>query len=1601
MPKPGRPLNFSNQQRAVKFAFVLPLILLCAVPPLLAFQPPESVNPNDEDPERREILQFIYELEGGVDKPVQAAETFDVAWEMAVRREDPILNTSTGDADVLRPGQHEVYAGARARLQRIFENGSPAFRAAYEDLASARAKDSLAESLETGSIRDLTQVILRYQFTTAGQQALENIIQLRLSRGEYLAASLQYGRLLRLKNDQDANNKTRLAMLWWKAGLREEAADYLRSVASDFAGSEVQPAGKSLILPSVDADLEEWMTLAFGSSESQQAWKQSAGNYRRTGRQNVGPAELQPIWSVSGFECAECVDCIEDDEINRLLQPLAAVIEDRFRLGLVSNMTMAPVAQPVVVGNRLIFRGAAKLRCVDVETGALEWESTLIDRALNSSLETWRRRGMDDEFVLQDVQRRLVEDLFAHWTLANVGGQLTANTELVFAVEESTSETTRFAAQRGDKSAVNYLRAYDVATGRLKGQAGGSIGASGRSGRANPLAGMYFLGAPLILDNQIYVMAENDQGIFLLQIRAIPMFDEAGQIDIRPISSQLLSVPRLTLREHPVRKLAGLTPSFSKGLLVCNTCDEQVIAVSAEDQSVRWIYRYPGNVSVSEISREFVLGGAYSGSQSMISDQVNRWVDALPRIHSNRVYLTPRDCDRLICLDLDSGKQIWSQPRGAMRQLVLVTDDKLVLTGQRHVECRAADTGKLIWKNEFESEKVCGRAISDGSVIQLPTSGSTVVTLDINTGRRLLSQPVANGLPGNMVSMNDRLYSQTMSGISAYQSPSPSNTSPLIDVNSLLLAGSVENAEKQLRLVQTEAAESSSARQQADSLMIELLLESLRVDFDANEDRIPELEQLILGSAVSDDELSDLVFSMVGMSIGDIAVLPEQWRQMNRNRSRLSQLQALVARRVVSNNNESALKIAEQLIVLLQNSDDGSEVRIGDVQISSWRNTLASVRKAIELQPEKQRNEIKQLVGSYLKKQVQTAESDADGLIFWQALLTCDLTSFAAELAVTDDVRLPDTLAPTVRDLSLLEAIDNGETDGSALLSRWSVDNPLAFKDLVSRTQLRTSRLTDSSLGHSLVGTSATRDFVLPLGINTKNSDWLAAASAESDSGPYMGVPQVTESPARIGQSPAPLFMDSPVQNIPIRAGSAAFANWSLLQRPNASTIYAYDADGRQRWTFDFGNSRNLFPQGNRTPNYAVAYGQFLAVRINEMLFMLDCTNAADELAPALLWSMNIDNEVEARSQNQARIQAYQSTTQYDMLFAGAVPVGEFSSLGVPVYSGRTLTMVNLLTGKREWTVQGIPDDCTMTSIGDQVMLMSSASGTVECRSYLDGAVTSVTPLPAWWVDAKENSNASIHQLELNPGESERWMRAVYDGGALLLNRNTESSMLEFYDLKQGENAWAIKLPQDTVVSNVVDGHVAVLSDSNSLQIFDVVGGTRVCQHTVPEAVKSMYLYLRRSAGKWLVLSNAFDPKLDDDVPPNETVGVNGHIYSVDVQTGELSWTNEIQGEYLKVSTPGQGVMPPNVPLLLLMKRPRSAAEPGRNGRLQPAYYQAKVFDVRSGEILYQSENLGLQLSYHCMNLDPQEQVVTIGFGIRDVVFGYSAASEVTKPEQK
>ncbi len=1590
---------------------------LFSVTSLTAAQSPEAIDPNQADPERRKILSLIETLETlGDDQRLLAAETFDVAWAMAVQGEDPVLNLNTDLGEMLKPGQHEVNAGARSRLQSVYEQSSDAIRQSYEEFAANGAKTALRDALNQGDTGDLIQVILRYQFTEAGQQALKNVIQLRLSRGEVLQAALQFGRLMRLQRDESAQSLVQLSTLWWRAGLPEEAADYLAVAAGKYSGEKITLSGRVATVPATDEDLRGWLQQNSGAAianSDNPTWQQVWGNYRRTGTQAMGPAGLDKTWTVSGYRCEECVDCMEGDEINRLLEPMKNRLDDYFRRGLTANETVSPVAQPIVVNDLLIFRGAAKILAVDRKSGELAWETALIDRNLNAALELWRRVGMDDQSNLTEIHRIIEPRLFYGSIRDNASGQLTSNGRLVFAVEPATAEPLSLdhdARGMPSQRPVNYLRAYDVATGELKGQAGGPVGLSSGS-PVNPLAGMYFLGAPLVMGERIYVIAENDQGIFLLQLKAASLFENEGQIDMRPVRSQLLSIPRYGLEIHPVRRFAGVIPSYSGGLLICNTVDEQVIAISAEDHSLRWMYRYPGNVSTPEINQGFaVLGNAYSRQQSDRVDLSSRWTDALPRIVANRIYVTPRDSDRLICLDLQTGKEIWTRPRGSMRSLAVVMKDRIVLTGQRSIECLSAAFGEPLWKMDLEDGRVSGRAVSDGRILQVPTSIPAIVTFDIKTGRKLLIQPTLQGIPGNLISLDGQVYSQSLTELTSFSISDEQRNSPLTTARIDLLAGHFDAAEQAIQAARTSSKTSKAVRREADNLLIDMLLESLRLDFPANVNRIPELKVLIESNTTPDDRLVDLANAMIGMTPGDAAILPELWAQANSNRKRLTQLQSLVTQSYLTDSSRSPEMIASEMIELLESasSADNSNITKGDVTLKAYRAVIASIREAAKSQSAAQKMLVHKMITPYLTQRIQQAKTPQEAAWWWQSSLLSGFVDSAALMAIDSSVTLPPQLSSAIRHASLITAIDQADpqsaaTYAKAMLKQW-VDSghSLAANQLLTRSLRRSGFKESNDLNEIPNDLSVAGQFAFASTI--VDNDWMQhwisdpRVSAAVASTPYRGVPEVIESPAKIGESPSKLRSDSPHQTIPLFGGGGAFANWALVQRPGSQVIYAYDEDGRLRWTFDAGNIEAVSDRGlgafynELSARYAVAYGQLLAVKLDHMLFMLDCSNSTPQQMPEKLWELHVTTAVEAATDAQQLVPAWQRTSQYDIQPGGLYPVGPVTVFGIPVYSGRRLVVFNTFTGEREWEVDGLPDDCTLTVSGDELLLISKAAGQVEVRQLIDGRVSTVTPLPLWWNDAEENSNSAVRTFELSDSENERWRLAIDDGRCLLVRRNTTATALESYNLKTGETEWSIPLPQDSAVSNVTDAHVAILSNGNELQIIDTKAGSRVFQNTVPEAADNMYLYLRSSGSQWLVITDVFNQDYDEQNPVSESVHVNGQIYSVSQSTAKLSWSKPIQHEWLRVSTPSQSPTPPNFPILMFLKRPYPA--PGPNGVRGAAAYQTKVFDIETGKLLFTDTNLGLNLSYYCLRPNQENNELNLGFNIRDVKFKYAQVND-------
>lgn len=1567
----------------------------------------EAIDLKAENPERRKILQLLNQLQKiESSQYLQSVEAFDAAWAMAVLREDPLLNLNTDLQQVLQPGQSQLHAGARAKLQQVFETAPSEFRKLYREQVSQTAQAALQNAIATSSVSDLTQVILRYQFTSAGQQALENLIRLRLSRGELLQTALQYGRLLRLREDRSADGQAQLAVLWWRAGLPEEAIDCLARIVEQNPGQSVRihDSVAEAVLPVQRSEIADWLTKMSRSDNSPAStmakqWLQPLGNYRRTQNQNAGLPDLSQKWSDTTFSCLERTD------FNPMLATLANGLEDDLEAMRTRSDTAIPVAAPLLAGDLLIFRTATNIRAVDRRTGECVWETVHIDRQMAAIHQSWD----EDSGQLPSIAINQREQLINHWIRSNSGGQLTCDGRTVFVVEESTEETMRvsmFDAPPPQPKATNYLRAYDLETGMTRGQAGGPIGESMTGGPVNPLTGMYFLGAPLVMGDRIYVVAESDQGIFLLQLRATPLYaGEQAEADMRPVWSQLLSIPRHPLRKHPLRKYAGIIPSYGRGLLICNTCDEQIIAVSAEDHSVRWIYRYPTNVTVPELNQNIaVIGSVMDLQESDSVDMAARWTDCLPRIVGDRVLVTPRDSDQLLCLQLDTGEQLWSKPRGDLRTIAAVTENEVILTGSTAVECLTISDGRTVWKTNLDIGRVSGNAVTNRRTLQIPTSAPGILTLDLNSGRRLLSQPTAT-VPGNLLCADGQLYSQTVTSVSCYGGDSSSPSSPLTIANQHLLAGELDAGEKSLKAILT--GDSSADQQEARRLLIGTLMEGIRLDYQANVARVPEVRQLIEAIVPSDDQLIELSHAMLGMTLIDAALLPQTWEQMQRGQQQLATLQALVADGQLRNLNETPDVLGELILRMLDEAfvNKSQFASSANVAQRSYRVSAATIRSAVGLRSPDLQQQLATAVSAGIVERIQKAK--ATNVIQWwldMALLSGFPTAVVEATAATaaDDLSARPEFVTAIRDLALqqmADSVDNAAAAraGQLLLSEAETDERwMCLTDLVDRTL-------GTSLPHGKTVIEARPSLLLSrygiLSASVADRDTLQSLSTrilqQNLQHPWQDIPEATESNAR---SVTPLLNNDAgavVRNLPFFGTPGNFGGWEFLQTGiDEENVSAFDQAGRPRWSLSLGDAMQIRQReftpilGTVTARYVLACGNLLAFKINHQLSVFDCSHATPTQSPELLWQLDIRAVSAELTRPQFTTRGFERTTQFDMQPSGMFPVGPFTAQGIPVYGGQRLSMLNGLTGRREWEARGLPRDCRMTATDNALLMISEATGQVEVRDLIDGSVRSVVNLPDWWTDASENSGSSVQMFEPEPGENLRWRIAVQNGQCLVYRRNTEACALESHDLSTNQPLWSIPLPADSLVSNIVNGHVAVLSNGKQVQVYDLQRGTKTADVDVPAAPDGMYLYLRNSGEHWVVVTDTRAADRDAPFVLQQNVLVNGHVYAIRQQDGSLTWTAPIKHQLMRILRSDKGPLPPTAPFLVLMENWFPKAKDQIRGPGGSAL-RVKVWDVRTGKVIYEDTDVGRTQNYLWTRLNPVENTIELSFEKRVVTFDY------------
>jgi tetratricopeptide (TPR) repeat protein len=389
----------------------------------------------------------------------------------------------------------------------------------------------------------------------------------------------------------------------------------------------------------------------------------------------------------------------------------------------------------------------------------------------------------------------------------------------------------------------NRLTAHEIRTGKLKWELGGS-----RGDAALEHAGSFFLGPPLPLMGSVYGLAEINS-----EIRLLALDGTTGKTQW----TQQLAVVEVDVLQDPQRRLAGVSPSYSDGILVCPTASGAIIAVDLTTRSLLWGYRYSGTLPNANgiMGRRISAMVVYAGRPR---DETDRWVDSSLTIADGRVLVTPVESGELHCLNLIDGSLLWKIPRGESLYVAGVHDGNAILVGRNSVRAIQLADNKPAWNPDATSlpsgSTPSGRGFMSGDRYYLPLSNGEVATLDLQTGK-VIARTKSRGdrVPGNLVAYRGQVLSQGVDRVDVYPQLEPlmRQVAQVLEKNpddarALAQRGEIRMYDGQLTDAVADLRRSFELQPDPHTreLLVAALLEGLSTDFGQYFASIDDLERL-------------------------------------------------------------------------------------------------------------------------------------------------------------------------------------------------------------------------------------------------------------------------------------------------------------------------------------------------------------------------------------------------------------------------------------------------------------------------------------------------------------------------------------------------------------------------------------------------------------------------------------------------------------------------------------------------------------------------------------------------------------------------------------
>ncbi len=1412
-------------------------------------------------------------------------------------------NPSSDDYFLGRPGQSDAQQSLKSEALALIGDMPAKGRQIYETKFGFDAKAELDKALEEGNLQKVTDVSRRFFHTKSGYEATLIVGRTQLDQGRPLAAALTLKRLADSPPAAalyDPELSVLLATCWVHARQPEKATETLVALRQRMPQARVKLLdGEESIFSSDDQALA-WLERIVGGGRTPLAltasqWVMFRGNETRNASTAGGTPLLNYRWTVP---------TVNDPQDELKVKSFARSLRDRVEPNIVA-------LQPLVVQDSVIIRApdSSKLIGVDLKSGKRQWVFPPFDDspAIAASRAAMPpSRGATPNARDQELKQRVWDDN-TFGQISSDGRQVYVIDDLGFAATGTVSGRVQVVIGPGGRPMVNngWSKPHNLLVALDLKKQGYQVWAVGGTTGDNPaLAGAFFLGPPLPLGDQLYALVEMNSEIRLVCLNA-----KTGALEWKQQLAIVEDNQQIVIDR--VRRLAGASPSYADGVLICPTSAGASVAVDLATRSLRWGYQYS---RWDLIHRQTAALGIRTSFAPVNSAQTY-WLDSTATIADGAVILTPVESQELHCLDVLTGKAKWPpQPRDEYLYVACVHKGKIILVGKSKVKAVNIADGKTAWTEPIDlgTSPPAGRGFYADKFYYLPLANQQLAKLDLDAGQ-IVSRAKTEIDLGNVVCYKDQFISQSaqhvasfflteplLAWIEATLKTDPDNAKALSLKGQVLLQdGKREEALDLLRKAVTTNPDDLAAK----SLLVKVMLSLLRDDFAANFELADELDKL-----VTDPVQKREVLRWRAQGLAKAGKTAEAFQALLALADAAGlQPEAVVGTAVPLESTERELAVRPdrwlqgQLAAIYRQADEATRSQM-QAEIEKRLNAAIVADNAADL---------RQFVNLYgfhpLARDARLAL--ADKLVAAEQLLEAEL--LAGDLI--DSAHQPSAGHARATLAALYEKSRRFD-----LAARYYAELKQKYADVVCKDNLTGAQLAEKASG---AAASAVLLGAWPAG----RAD---VAVAE------MGDPSSRTIASQRMQYGVSL---THFNGAALRGLKASF------DPNNFGSIIVRDDSGRQLASASLrgpdGTVRRLI--SSYYMHTGKANGHLVVVNLGDQVVAVDALRAEKTAGDSMLWRLDA-MEIDPMNTRYYSPQPRQTTNPlagsrlqlYDPSGRMNFYTGPVLSTGVCFQKGRQLICADPLTGQSIWERAQIPTAAEI--FGDEELLFVADPNSDEAivLSTIDGSL--------------------IGKRKVERAER-RW--ATHGRRILTWEQTGSTITLKLIDAwAQGEPLWTRQVTLGSR-GTLIDGEeLALLESSGQFTVISLTTGrTKFASPLAPEPSLAFIHVIRSSKQYVLIASQEMNDSPDGTVVhPVTTLGgmsqnrVHGRVYAFDRRTGKSQWQVP--------AFVAQHCLPPDQPaesplLVFVRNRTRTTGGSSRGAG------SVLCLDRRDGRIVWDSDN--------------------------------------------